>query len=127
MERLGPAAAISVPETATVDAAIGTLRDKRIGCVLVTDTDGRLAGIFTERDVLARVATEDVDPATVLMRDVMTPDPETIKADHLLAHAFHLMMVNDLRYLPLVDEEGRPTGVVSSRDLIDYLASLVMD
>jgi len=124
--RLEPAAAISIPETATVDAAIGILRDKGIGCLLVTDTDGRLAGIFTERDVLVRVVTEDIDPATIIVRDVMTPDPETIKADHLLAHAFHLMMVNDLRYLPLVGEEGRPTGVVSSRDLIDYLASLVM-
>ena len=127
VERLEPAEAICIPETATVEAAIGTLRDRRIGCVLVTDPDGRLAGIFTERDVLARVAADEIDPGGVVLRDLMTPDPETIKPDHLLAHAFHLMMVNDLRYLPVVDENHRPTGVVSSRDLIDYLAALVMD
>ena len=54
------------------------------------------------------------------------PDPETIRPDHLLAHAFHLMMTNDLRYLPLVDDDERPTGIVNSRDLIGYLATLVM-
>ena len=126
VEKLEPAEAICVPETATVEAAIGTLRDRRVGCVLVTDPEERLAGIFTERDVLTRVAAEELDPAGVVLRDVMTPDPETIRPDHLLAHAFHLMMVNDLRHLPLVDDEGRPAGVVNSRDLIDYLATLVM-
>ena len=112
------------PETPVGDV-LERMRDAQYGCALVCRGD-KLCGIFTERDYLARVVTEDVDPAATTLRDVMMPDPETIQADHLLAHAFHLMTVNDLRYLPLVDEQGRPTGVVSSRDLIDYLAALVM-
>jgi len=56
----------------------------------------------------------------------MTSDPETVKLDHLLAHATHLMVVSDLRYLPLIDDDEAPVGVISSRDLIDYVASLAM-
>ena len=94
--------------------------------VLATNTEGKLTGIFTERDALTRVAGEDLDPADTVVRELMTRDPETIKPDHPLAHAVHLMVVGDLRYLPLVDEDGRPSGIIGSRDLIDHFASLAM-
>jgi CBS domain-containing protein len=127
IEQLGPSEAVSVPGTATVAEALAILRERHIGCVLVTDSAGRLGGIFTERDALARVAAEELDPAAVAVIDVMTPDPETVRQDHSLAHAIRLMVVNDLRYLPLIDEDKAPIGIISSRDLIDYVASLVMD
>ena len=104
---------------------IHRMRDENVGCALLT-RDGELAGIFTERDALARVAAEELDPAGIAVRDVMTPDPETVKRDHPLAHATHLMVVSDLSYLPLIDDDEAPIGVISSRDLIDYVASLVM-
>jgi 2-oxoglutarate ferredoxin oxidoreductase subunit beta len=127
IEQLGPSEAVSIPGTATVAEVLAILRERRIGCVLVTDSAGRLGGIFTERDALARVAAEELDPAAVAVIDVMTPDPETVRQDHSLAHAIRLMVVNDLRYLPLIDEDKTPIGIISSRDLIDYVASLVMD
>jgi CBS domain-containing protein len=117
VEQLGPSDFISVPGTATAAEALTILREQHIGCVLVT---------FTERDALARVAAEELDPAGITVRDVMTSDPETVKPDHPLAHATHLMVVSDLRYLPLIDDDGVPIGVISSRNLIDYVASLVV-
>ena len=72
------------------------------------------------------MAAEDLDPANTVIREVMTPNPETIKPDHPLAHAVHLMVVGDLRYLPLVDEDGRPSGIIGLRDLIDHFGSLAM-
>jgi 2-oxoglutarate ferredoxin oxidoreductase subunit beta len=126
VEQLRPAEASQVRETDTVETALGVMRDGRIGCVLVTGAEGRITGIFTERDALTRVAAEELDPAAVTVREVMTPNPETVTPDHPLAHVVHLMMVGDLRYLPLVDERGRAAGVVTSRGLIDYIASLVM-
>jgi CBS domain-containing protein len=126
VEQLGPSEVISVPGTATAAEALAILREQHIGCVLVTDSAGKLSGIFTERDALARVAAEELDPAGIAVNDVMTPDPETVKLDHPLAHAIHLMVVGDLRHLPLIDDDGAPIGVISSRDLIDYVASLVM-
>jgi CBS domain-containing protein len=56
---------------------------------------------------------------------MMTRDPETIEPESSLAQAFHRMMVSDLRYLPLVDEEGCPVSIVTSRDLIDFLSARV--
>ena len=126
VQTLEPAVAVSVPESATVETALDVMREKRIGCVLATDSEGRLTGIFTERDALTRVAAEDIDPAGTVVRAVMTSDPETIKPDHPLAHAIHLMAVGNLRHLPLVDEHGRPAGIISSRDLIEHVGSLAM-
>jgi 2-oxoglutarate ferredoxin oxidoreductase subunit beta len=127
IEQLEPSAAISVPESATAEVAIATMREQRVGCVLITDAEEKLSGIFTERDVLVRLVAAGIDSADVAMREVMTADPETINPNHLLAHAFHLMMVNDLRYLPIADGAGHPTGIVNSRDLIEYLTKLVME
>ena len=126
VEKLNPAGAVSVPESATVKTALEVMREKRIGCVLATNTEGKLTGIFTERDALTRVAGEGIDPAHTVVGELMTRDPETIKPDHPLAHAVHLMVVGDLRYLPLVDEDGRPSGIIDSRDLIDHFGNLAM-
>ncbi len=127
VEKLNPAVPISLAETSTVEVALGILRERRIGSVLVTGEDGRLTGIFTETDALVRVAAAQLDPAATIVREVMTPDPHTVHPDHPLAHAVHLMVVSDLRYLPLVDDRQRPVGIIDSRDLIEHLASLVMD
>jgi 2-oxoglutarate ferredoxin oxidoreductase subunit beta len=126
VEQLKPAKAASVRETETVETALRVMRDGRIGCVLVTGEEGRITGVFTERDVLTRVAAEGLDPAKAKVREVMTSNPETVKPDHPLAHVVHLMMVGDLRYLPLVDDRGSAAGVITSRGLIDYIASLVI-
>jgi 2-oxoglutarate ferredoxin oxidoreductase subunit beta len=127
VEKLNPAGAVSVPESATVTTALEVMRGKRIGCVLITNTEGNLIGIFTERDALTRVAGEDLDPADTVVGEVMTRDPETVKLEHPLAHAVHLMVVGDLRYLPLVDKDGCPSGIIGSRDLINHIASLAMN
>ena len=78
-----------------------------------------MSGILTERDVLARVMAEEIDPESRAIGELMTRDPETVELESSLAQAFHRMMVSDLRYLPLVDHEGRPVLIVTSRDLID--------
>ena len=126
VEQLKPAEAASVSETETVETALGVMRDGRIGCVVVTGEEGRITGIFTERDVLTRVAAEEFDTADAIVREVMTHNPETVEPDYPLAHVVHLMMVGDLRYLPLVDGGGRAAGVVTSHGLIDYFTSLVI-
>jgi len=122
---LRQAEVICVAEDTTLEAAVGTMRAKRIGCLLVTDAQGRLTGIFTERDLLTKVALEVSDLSEHAVRRYMTPDPETMRPDHPLAHAMQRMMVGDFRYLPLVDDEGRPTRITSSGDIIGHIASLV--
>jgi len=100
----------------TVAAAARLMKERRIGALLVVQ-DGRLAGIFTERDALFRVVAEGRDPAKTLVADVMTPNPRTISPDRPFGHALHLMYEGGFRHVPVVDD-GRPLGVVSSRDAL---------
>src|SRR3954466_253730 len=87
---------------------------KDVGAVLVYE-DGRLCGILTERDVLRAVA-DGIDDGT-LVRDRMTPNPETLDADDTTEHAAVLMIHGGLRPLPVV-EQGEVVGVLSIRDLM---------
>jgi CBS domain-containing protein len=125
VETLGPAAAVSVAEDTQLDEAVETMRTRKIGCLLVTDRRGKLSGILTERDLVNKVAGAVSDLAAHTVQEFMTPRPETVRGDQLLASALQRMMVSDLRYLPLVDDRGRPKQVLSSRDIINYLTVLV--
>jgi CBS domain-containing protein len=108
------------PET-TVVAAVNAMNEHRIGCVLV-QREGRLMGIFTERDVLTRVVFRNTD-STMVVESVMTPDPETLEASQTVACALNKMSVGGYRHIPIV-ERGKPVGVVSIRDLVDFLVEL---
>ena len=125
LDTLRPVEAVSVGENTTLGKAIETMRARKIGCLLVTDQAGKLCGILTERDLLGRAAESVDDLAAHTVSQFMTHRPETVQADQLLASALQRMMVGDFRYLPLVDDEGHPKKVLSSRDIINYLASLV--
>ena len=99
-----------------LDAALLMKREGK-GALLVVDGT-RLIGIFTERDALFRVIAARRDPATTLLADVMTPQPQTMHPDEPFVKALRLMHKHGFRHLPVV-EHGRPLGVVSARDALD--------
>lgn len=101
-----------LPTSATVLAAARAMRDRRVGSVLVTGADGRLAGIFTGRDAVVRVLAEGRDPATTTLAAVMTPDPATLPADNRTIDALRLMSERCFRHVPVV-RDGQPVGIVS--------------
>lgn len=111
---------IVLEESASLADAIGAMRERRRGCVLLV-RGGKLAGIFTERDVLMKIAGSKVDLAATPVADYMTRDPETLPADSSVAYALNKMAVEGYRHIPLVDEHGAPIGVISMRDLIEYI------
>jgi CBS domain-containing protein len=88
---------------------------KDVGAVLVYE-DGALHGILTERDVLRAVA-DGIDEQTTLVRERMTPHPETLDADDTTEHAAVLMIHGGFRHLPVM-EQGKVVGVLSIRDLM---------
>ncbi len=114
-------APVEVDAQTSLAKAIRQMNSHNIGCVMVTDENDKLVGIFTERDVLMRVAglVDDLSAATV--GEYMTPDPVAVKPSLPIAHALNLMSDYGFRHLPLVDEENRPTGIISFRDVIAYL------
>ncbi|HYS10891.1 MAG TPA: CBS domain-containing protein [Myxococcales bacterium] len=119
---LGPA--ITARRDSTLEEVVRKLQEQHIGCVLVTGSDGRLEGIFTERDLLSKVALRPIDWSKERVGDYMTPEPETLRLDDHVAWALKLMHVGGYRHVPLTDAEGRPVGVVSIRDIVEFIIDL---
>ncbi len=114
---LEPRSPVALPPSATVQDAIRTMREHRIGCLLVVD-DARLVGIITERDLLLKLGDGDLGRP---VREFMTPDPEVLTPEDPIVYALNKMSVGGFRHVPLVDEGGRPVGIVSVKDIIDYI------
>ena len=101
----------------TVAEAARLMKKKTVGAVMVVRGDGRLAGIFTERDALFRVLAEGRDPKSTRLADVMTSHPQTIAPDKPFGHALLMMYDGGFRHVPVV-ENGKPIGMVSARDAL---------
>ena len=114
---LDPRSPLSLPPSASVREAIGMMREHRVGCLLVVD-DGRLVGIITERDLLLKLDQADLNRP---VREFMTPDPEVLAPEDPIVYALNKMSVGGFRHVPLVDGAGRPVGIVSVKDIIDYI------
>ena len=99
-----------------VSIAIDMMADRKIGAVLIAE-EGRLAGIFTERDVLHRLVKAKKDLVDTPLRDVMTADPMCVAPDAPALAALQIMSEKGFRHLPVVTAEGKIVGIVSIRDL----------
>jgi CBS domain-containing protein len=107
---------LTAPAKMTVGEAARLMKQSKFGAVMVVE-QGRLVGIFTERDALFRVAAEGLNAQIVRLADVMTRDPQTIHPDKPFAEALHVMHASGFRHVPVV-EDGRPIGMVSARDAL---------
>ena len=107
---------ITASESITVSAAAQLMKRNEVGAVMVVE-EGRLVGVFTERDALFRVLAEGRDTRTTRLSDVMTRNPATIHPDRPFAEALHIMHEGGFRHVPVV-EDGRPVGMVSARDAL---------
>ena len=112
-----PAPIVAEPGTPVAEA-IERMHQAEADCVLVLDGE-RLVGIFTDRDAVLKVAGRSLDGIAVA--EVMTTDPVVLRHDDPIAVAIHKMAVGGFRHIPIVDG-GRPTGVVSARDVFAHVA-----
>jgi arabinose-5-phosphate isomerase len=97
------------------------LRGRRTGAVILTDAEGRLCGLFTDSD-LARLFEERRDAALDRpIHEVMTPTPITVSQGTRVAEAVEILQQRKISELPVVDEQGRPVGLVDITDLIGLL------
>jgi len=117
LDALGIGSPRLIGPTVAVSEAIRQMHAADTDCLLVTD-EGRLVGIFTDRDAVVKVAGKRLDAFDV--RDFMTPDPVVLRHDDTIAVAIHKMAVGEFRHIPIV-EDGRPIGVVSAADVFRHL------
>ncbi len=120
---LHPKRPVTVTPMTTVAEAIRVMLEHDIGVVLVVDAQGSLVGIFSERDVLLKVAGIRDNYAGLPVREFMTPNPETVTATDTLAFALGKMDTRDFRHL-VVLADGRPAGVISVRDMLRHIVKL---
>jgi CBS domain-containing protein len=111
---------LSVAATATVAEAVALMDEKGLGSVLVRDAGGKMAGIFTERDLMRRVVRQGRDPKTTPMSAVMSPDVRQVPATDSIVEVLRIMVEHGYRHM-LVAEGAKPAGVVSIRDLMSWL------
>ncbi len=119
---LCPNAPLTTTTTASVASAVSIMADHHVGCLLVLDESNQFVGIFTERDVLTRLAPHR-DQLEHPVGDFMTPSPTTIRHDDSIAFALHAMDIGGYRHLPVVNADDHPCGVISIRDILSFLCA----
>jgi len=100
----------------TVMEAVRAMVDRNIGAVPIVH-NGKLVGVFSERDLMKRVVAEGLDPRRTCLAEVMTEDPLTINTNEDLQNCMSLMRRHGFRHLP-VCHEGQLVGIVSLRDIL---------
>lgn len=106
---------VTLRPSATVKHAAKLMCDRRVGAVLVTDSENCLLGIFTGRDAVCRVLAEGKNAAETTLAEVMTHDPSTLPPGKTAIEALRLMRDCGCRHVPVV-ERGEVVGVLSNGD-----------
>ena len=81
----------------------------------------KLVGIFTERDALLKLGTEAAALGDRPVSEFMTAHPQTLRLDAKIAFAVQRMDLGGFRHVPVVSKTNEPLGVISVRDILDYL------
>lgn len=113
---------LALRHDAPASAAIREMTEHDLGAVAVEDDVGRVAGIFTERDVLLWELSGSENWLAGPLSSVMTPDPVTVKASDSVAEAIHRMKEGHFRHLPVVDDQRRAVAMLSIRRVIADVA-----
>lgn len=112
----GPA---TVSVLASVEDAIRTMLNKDVGACAVIDEQGIVAGMFTERDVLAKFALSGRAAKETPVREMMSPMVEMATQETTAAEAFKVMLERHYRHLPVVDDDGKVLGILSIRNILE--------
>ena len=108
---------LTAPPETTVSKAAKLMASKNVGAVMVVENE-RLVGIFTERDAVFRVMAKGLDAQATKLAEVMTNEPQTVDPDKSFGYALLMMHENGFRHVPVI-ENGKPIGIVSSRNALD--------
>lgn len=102
----------------TVLEALGLLKDKNIGALVVLD-EGKLVGIFSERDYARKIALRGRSSSDTALREVLTGRVLCVRPSRTVDECMALMSDKHIRHLPVVDDHGTVVGVVSIGDIVN--------
>ncbi len=111
---------VVVAPQASVHMAVESMCEARVGAVGVVE-NGKLIGIFTERDLMRRVVRPNLNPHETSVAEVMTREPFVAPAEMEVSDAFEFMADKHLRHLPITDPSGTLQGMLSVRHLMRHI------
>lgn len=120
VRHLLPRAPLTTGPATKVRDVLRLMVEHSVGCVVVVDEDEKPLGIFTERDALLKLNTKAQELAEQPVADFMTAKPQTLALSAKIAFAVQRMDLGGYRHVPIVDEDGRVSGVISVRDILRY-------
>jgi CBS domain-containing protein len=103
----------------SVAHAVARMKTTKIGQVIVVE-NGKLIGILTERDLLNKIAGQEMDLQTLPVNEVMTKNPEAVGEREAIRIVINKMAVGGYRHVPIV-RDGRPVGLVSAKSVANYV------
>jgi len=115
---------ITAEETMPIEEVAKKMFENDVSSVMVVDPTGRLVGIVTEKDVVSAVAIGKIGSNLPVAR-FMKENPITVTPDTPLDEVLEKMRRFNIRHLPVVDKDGKPIGMVSQRDLLDVVLTLL--
>lgn len=118
--QLEPEDTVSVPPNTPALEVVRQMLAARSGCALVVDAD-KLVGIFTEHDVLHRLFGEAASPKDVAVKELMSPNPESLRETDSVASALSKMSLGRYRHIPVARKDGS-YGVTSIKSVLKYIA-----
>jgi CBS domain-containing protein len=110
---------VTTREDTVIEEVARLMWDKGVGSILIVGSDNKLVGILTERDMLYAsshlLIGKNVQAKSLMSKNLVTASP-----DEELASVVEKMRDFNIRHIPVVDVDGRPLGVISSRDILDF-------
>ena len=106
----------------SVFVAAQRMHARKVGSLVVVDSEGHPLGLLTDRDLAVRVIAEALDPNETMVSQVMTRLPQIIREETPIEEALGIMRCGPYRRLPVVTRDGRLAGILSLDDILNLLA-----
>jgi len=113
---------LMVSRDTSITEAARIMRDNNVGAVIISESEGTIAGILTERDVISKVVSYSANPDTTMVSAVMTSSVITCTMETTICEAQETMATHRVRHVPVV-ADGIPIGVISVRDIVQQQLS----
>jgi CBS domain-containing protein len=115
---------VVVPEDTTIDKAASTMWERGIGSVIVVDVEGKMAGIVTASDIIFAV-TKSLIGRDVPVSGIMSKTSIMATPNESVITAVERMMKENVRHLPVIEKDGSPVGIISTKDTMQIMQPLL--
>ena len=107
----------------SVKAAAQRMNSRKVGTLMVINSDQEPIGVITDRDLTVRVLAEGLDPVQTRVGQVLTPFPRAVREETSIEDALHIMRSGQFRRLPVEDKADKLVGLLSLDDILDLLTT----